>query len=167
MCESLTWLRWIQLADGALFWGVCAGPEEKHLKTSQNDDALPNALAITHPQGSGKNKRLQERPISSPTAGCPPLPAQACGCPLSVDKDSTKTNAFHGSWSLSLDRDQTTSLLGFPACKWQILRLPMMQPTGFLLSSDLYALLASPLWTKCVNCTYTCGTHFCARILPT
>lgn len=65
-------------ADGARFRGVCAGPEEKHLKTSQSDDALPNALGITHPPRVWKEQEVQERTISSPRAGCPPLPAQAC-----------------------------------------------------------------------------------------
>lgn len=81
------------------------------------------------------------------------MPTSFCSG-LWVDKASIKSTAFHSSWSLSLVWDPTISLLGFPACRWQILRLPMMQQAGLLLTSNLCALLTSPLWTKCVNCLW-------------
>lgn len=133
---------------------------QKHLKTSRNDDALPIALGITHPPRVWKEQEGPGKAHLYSQGRMPPLPAQACGCPWSVDKASMETTAFPGSWSLSLDWAPTTSLLEFLAHRSKILRLPMVQQAGLLLLSYLCALLASPLWT-------VYGAHFCARIPPT
>lgn len=97
--------------------------------------ALPNALGTTH-RGSGKNKNVQED--VAPLLEQPTSPALFCVGPWSVDEARVETTGFHGSWSVSLDWTRLpTSLLGFPTCRWQILRLPMVQLVGLPLPSNL------------------------------
>lgn len=69
--------------------------------------------------------------------GPSPLPEPTSSCPGAGIKPARRHLVFHGSWSLSLAWDPTTSQPSWvPSCRWRILRLPMVQQAGLLLPSN-------------------------------